>query len=91
MTVIDARQVDTTPGHEHCCPFSPPQGWEGGVAAYRQLMLDRYSHLMHGQRMSSIATFARSGGVIEFDGPHAEEARRIISALQQRVARPFPA
>lgn len=29
MAVIDVSKVDTTPGNDAVCPFSPPEGWEG--------------------------------------------------------------
>lgn len=29
MPVIDVTKVDTTPGNDAVCPFSPPEGWGG--------------------------------------------------------------
>ncbi len=46
MAVIDVSKVDTTPGNDAVCPFSPPEGWEGDSAAYVELMRSRYRHLM---------------------------------------------
>lgn len=37
MAVIDVSKVDTTPGNDAVCPFSPPEGWEGDSAAYVEL------------------------------------------------------
>ncbi len=31
MPVIDVTKVDTTPGNDAVCPFSPPEGWGGGL------------------------------------------------------------
>lgn len=39
MAVIDVSKVDTTPGNDAVCPFSPPEGWEGDSAAYVELAL----------------------------------------------------
>lgn len=52
MAVIDVSKVDTTPGNDAVCPFSPPEGWEGDSAAYVELMRSRYRlHIpTHGDR-----------------------------------------
>ncbi len=46
MAVIDVSKVDTTPGNDAVCPFSPPEGWEGDSAAYVELMRSRYRALL---------------------------------------------
>lgn len=84
MVVLNAAKVDTTPGNDAVCPFSPPLGWEGDSAAYMVLMRSRYSDLMHGQRMIFTSAFSRRGNQVEIIGPYAEEATRIIEAMHNK-------
>lgn len=35
MAVIDVSKVDTTPGNDAVCPFSPPEGVGGGLCGLR--------------------------------------------------------
>lgn len=84
MAVLNAAKVDTTPGNDAVCPFSPPLGWEGDSAAYMVLMRSRYTALMHGQRMLFISSFSRRGNLVEIVGPYAEEATRIIEAMYNK-------
>nr|WNL65677.1 hypothetical protein [Klebsiella oxytoca] len=87
MPVIDVTKVDTTPGNDAVCPFSPPEGWGGDSAAYVELMRSRYRHLMHGQRMMVTASFARREP-IQVTGPFADEAMKIISSMKMNKAKP---
>lgn len=84
MAVLNSSKVDTTPGNEAVCSFSPPLGWEGNSAAYMDLMRSRYSNRMHGQRMMFTSSFARRGNKVEIVGPYAEEATRIIEAMHNK-------
>lgn len=84
MAVLNSSKVDTTPGKDAVCPFSPPLGWEGDSAAYMDLMRSRYSHLMHGQRMMFTSSFARRGNKVEIVGPYAKEATKIIEAIHNK-------
>ncbi|EAB9607600.1 MULTISPECIES: hypothetical protein [Gammaproteobacteria] len=81
MAVIDVSKVDTTPGNDAVCSFSPPEGWKGESAAYVELMRSRYRDLMHGQRMLVTASFARRGS-IKATGPFADEAMQIINSMK---------
>ncbi|EAP2016167.1 hypothetical protein N4V31_003885 [Salmonella enterica subsp. enterica serovar Typhimurium] len=87
MAVIDVSKVDTTPGNDAVCLFSPPEGWEGDSAAYVELMRSRYRHLMHGQRMMVTASFARREP-IQVTGPFADEATKIINSMKMNKAKP---
>nr|BAL43329.1 hypothetical protein [Photobacterium damselae subsp. damselae]BAO48389.1 hypothetical protein [Vibrio sp. 04Ya090] len=42
MGVYNLAEVNTEPGNEATCPFSPPLGWEGDESAYLELMRQRY-------------------------------------------------
>lgn len=86
MAVIDVSKVDTTPGNDAVCLFSP-EGWEGDSAAYVELMRSRYRHLMHGQRMMVTASFARREP-IQVTGPFADEATKIINSMKMNKAKP---
>ena len=55
MAVLNAAKVDTTPGNDAVCPFSPPLGWEGDSAAYMVLMRSRYTDLMHGHMYRTLS------------------------------------
>lgn len=80
MAVIDVSKVDTLPGNDAACSFSPPEGWKGESAAYVELMRSRYRDLMHGQRMLVTASFARRGS-IKATSPFADEAMQIINSM----------
>lgn len=79
--LLNFSQVDTTPGNEAKCSFSPPAGWEGDGANYMSLMRSRYRDLMHRQRMVVTARFSRVRR-IEFSGHFAKEAAEIIDTLK---------
>ncbi len=87
MPVIDVSKVDTTPGNDEVCSFSPPEGWEGDSAAYIELMRSRYRNLMHCQRMIVTASFARRES-IQVTGPFADEATKIINSMKMNKAKP---
>jgi hypothetical protein len=82
--VFDSSEVDTTPGADECCPFSPPAGWEGGRAEYFELMRARYRVVVHFQRMEVTAMFARKYP-FQAKGPFATEATEIITAMKDRL------
>lgn len=86
MAVIDVSKVDTTPGNDAVCPFSPLRVG-GDSAAYVELMRSRYRHLMHGQRMMVTASFARREP-IQVTGPFADEATKIINSMKMNKAKP---
>jgi hypothetical protein len=44
MGVYNLAEVNTEPGNEATCPFSPPLGWEGDESAYLELMRQRYKN-----------------------------------------------
>ncbi len=81
MAVLNMRLVETTPGADRECPFSPPAGWEGDEKAYRQLLWERYAtDLQAVQRMVVQARFARQMPV-DYRGPFAEMARRMVDYI----------
>lgn len=86
MAIVNAGKVDTNPGHDAVCPFSPPNGWEGDSNAYMTLMRTRYRDLMHRQRMNVTASFATKQQVTII-GPFSAEAERIISSMKTPSAK----
>lgn len=84
MGVFDVSRVDTTPGSNLECPFTPPPGWDGGNPEYLELMRRRYRCLKHYQRMQVTADFAKSYS-IEVVGPFADEAQSVIKAMQNKL------
>lgn len=84
MGVFNVSLVDTTPGSDQECPFTPPSGWDGGKPDYLELMRRRYRCVGHYQRMHVTANFANRGS-IEVVGPFADEAKDIIMAMRNKL------
>lgn len=86
---LDATLIDTTPGAHRLSPFSPPSGWEGDAAAYLDLMRQRFKCVDFSQRLGFVAGFARRYPV-QYQGPFADEARRVIEGINQSRLGPEP-
>lgn len=81
MGAFNVSEVDTTPGANDNCPFTPPDGWEGGELEYLELMRRRYRCVGHYQKMVVTANFAKRNSV-QVTGPFSTEAMDIISVLK---------
>jgi hypothetical protein len=82
MGLFNLRIVETTPGANTECPFSPPAGWEGDETAYRLLMRSLYdTDIKAGQRILAQARFTKRHKGVEYRGPYAGAARQIINYL----------
>lgn len=82
MGLMNLRVVETTPGANAECPFSPPAGWEGDEIAYRQLIRSLYeSDIEASQRILAQAHFTKRQVGVEYRGPFASAACQIIRYL----------
>lgn len=83
MGVLNMRLVETAPGANADCPFSPPAEWKGNDAEYRELIRLRYeTDLQASQRKSAQARFCKRAEV-DFRGPFASTAKEIIQYLSR--------
>lgn len=83
MGLMNLRVVETTPGANSDCPFSPPAGWEGDETAYRHLMRSRYdSDTEADQRIRAQVRFVKHCEV-EYQSPFVRAARQIINHLRK--------
>jgi len=83
MGVLNMRLVETAPGANADCPFSPPAEWKGDDAEYRKLIRLRYeTDLQASQRIAAQARFYRRSKV-DFRGPYASAAQEIIQYLSR--------
>ncbi|SNX50928.1 hypothetical protein VTH8203_04604 [Vibrio thalassae] len=62
MGVYNLTQVNTEPGNEATCPFSPPAGWLGSAQDYVKLMRQRYTDQAFSQLMGAAARMSKSLG-----------------------------
>ena len=83
MPIIDVSQIQTSPGSDESCSFSPPSEWKGDAADYMNLMRERYRDIMHGQRIYLTASYAKKNSV-NVTGPYADEAMKIIKAIGRK-------
>jgi hypothetical protein len=76
--------IDTTPGANHV--FAPPEGFKGSKQDYLQLIRWRWAtKLDASQQIESARGYVRRNpGASQYVGPFADEARYIITALNEQ-------
>lgn len=76
--------IDTTPGANHV--FAPPEGFSGSKHEYLQLIRQRWAtQLDAGQQIESARGYIRRNpGASRYVGPFADEARYVITALNEQ-------
>lgn len=76
--------IDTTPGANHV--FAPPEGFTGSKQDYLQLIRWRWATKLDASQQieSARGHVRRNPGASQYVGPFADEARYIITALNEQ-------
>lgn len=84
--VFNTSFVETDPGCDPDCPFSPPAGWEGDSKAYYDLVRARFDNDRgQAQRIYSYANHYRKVGGTQFTGTYAREAELVVRQISSRT------
>ncbi len=88
MGLYNVAFIDTTPGSDPECPFSPPLGFEGSPQEYWEFCRNRYkTDLCFSQRMVVVANYAARPECavttkVEIVGPYSELVWKILASLK---------
>lgn len=84
--VFRADYINTSPGGDDACPFSPPVGFQGGSEEYLNLIMQRRSDICHGQRIEMIVRYAcrDTENKVSVTGPYATQAAQILRQLKRK-------
>lgn len=73
--------IDTTPGANALCPFSPPSDFQEGGAGYTELMRRRYRSAEYQRYLRArLSNFVR-GDELQIVGPFTAEATKILALM----------
>jgi len=85
---FDPWILDTTPGCNAWCPFSPPSDFEGGGAEYLSLMRGRFRDPSYSRFFRERIRVLNSGSTIHFDGPYSTEAMTVLGKICEKQFQP---
>ncbi len=78
--------IDTTPGANALCPFSPPSDFQGEGAGYTELMRRRYKSSEYQRYLRArVGNFVR-GDDLQIVGPFTAEATQILALMASSQA-----
>ncbi|HEK3717124.1 TPA: hypothetical protein ACWLUJ_006576 [Pseudomonas aeruginosa] len=82
--LFDPLIVDTTPGANNLCPFSPPSNFEGGGGEYLSLLRLRYRASTYGRYFKERIKAMDEDLTVVFEGPFTTEAMAVLAKISEQ-------